>query len=505
MPNYQSTSTKSLTAAKNVPCVPCNRIFKNNAGLSNHNRKVHNAPLKGTYVAQDDKYRERKEVLLSKGDGALPQEISNASKHILKIIDTPEGRKTNVTIAYSPRALQLQVHKAIARYKVIVAHRRFGKTTLAINELVKAALEKPGRYWYVAPTYRQAKTIAYALLQRYLPMEFIVKKNEQELTFQLSTGSEIALKGAENRDSLRGVGLNGLVLDEYGMMEREVWEAILEPTLQDDPVNPGWAIFIGTPNGRNHFYELFAKADGEKWKAFHFSGEETGILSKDYLADRRDKLPQDTYRQEYLAEFLEGEGSVFRGLKNVIRPKHQCYFQPQFGASYQMGVDLAKMHDWTVLTVVDGQSRVVYWERFSKIDWEYQKLKIMAVAERYNHARVVIDATGVGDPIAQDLISAGLAIMPFKISSAKVKKELIDNLKLRIEQQQVTIPEEKQLVAELEAYQFILTPSGTIKYAAPGGFHDDCVISLALAIWQLSPASYQRAVHNNFGIYDDRF
>lgn len=407
--------------------------------------------------------------------------------------DSQPKPKTEIKIPYAPRPLQRKVHDDKTRHKVIVAHRRFGKTTLALNELIRAALMRPNaRFWYVAPTYRQAKTIAYDLIQRYLPSELVVKRNENDLTFKLWNGSEIALKGAENKDSLRGVGLKGLVLDEYELMDRDVWEAILEPTLNDNPQDPGWAIFLGTPNGRNHFFELFMKDGKPGWKSYKFSALETNQLDPAFIDRAREDLPEDTFRQEYLAEFLEGEGTVFRGLKACIRPPEHCYDQPRFGSSYQMGVDLARLRDYTVLTVVNQDRRVVYWERLQRMDWEFQKLKIMAMSEQYGHCRVVIDATGVGDPVATDLERYGCNILAYKMQSSEPKRALIENLKLRIEQGQIIIPNERELVRELEAYRFEITDRGRVIFEAPSGFHDDAVISLALAVWDMQPGSGSR-------------
>jgi hypothetical protein len=417
--------------------------------------------------------------------------------------DNVDDPSKAVVVDYSPHQLQWKVHESRSRFRVIAAHRRFGKTTLAINELIMAATSKPGRYWYVAPTYRQAKTIAYDMLLHYLPHQFIAKKNEQDLTIKLHNGSELALKGAENKDSLRGVGLSGLILDEVGQMDKDVWEAILSPTLQDDPKNKGWAIFIGTPRGRNFFFHLFQNglnASRKEWESFHFGAYDTAEkvrnpprVTKPDLDKLKEELSEDVFREEWLAEFLEGAGTVFRNVNLCIEPKANCYKEPNFGHYYQMGVDLARLRDWTVITIVDvTTNRVVYWERFNKLDWEFQKLRVANLSDRFNNARIVVDATGVGDPIAIDLERMGLSVLAYKITSSEPKIRLIENLKLRIEQKQVIIPDESQLIRELESYEFSTTDSGRTVYEAPSGEHDDCVMSLALALWDVLPQTYMK-------------
>lgn len=387
---------------------------------------------------------------------------------------------------YTPRPSQREIHLNRSRYRVVVAHRRFGKTTAAINELIADAFENPGRYWYIAPTYRQAKTIAYDLLLKYVPPDAIVERHKNELTMKLVSGSEIALKGVDNEDSLRGAGLKGVVMDECQDIDKRVWDAVVQPMLLD---TKGWAMFLGTPKGRNFLYELFLREKSKKnWKSFRFNAYETEIYPSEEIDEFKESLPEDIFRQEYLAEFVEGEGSVFRGLSRVIHPKEALYEEPRHGEWYQVGVDLARVGDWSVLTVVDRDLKVRYFERFQEMDWELQKLKIAHLSAKYNHARVVIDATTYGDPIAQDLMRMGVNVVPFRFTNTS-KKHLIENLQLRIEQNQVQLPDDENVVKELEAFTFEYTSAKNIRYNAPKGFHDDCVISIALAMFETFPAA----------------
>jgi hypothetical protein len=399
-----------------------------------------------------------------------------------------------ITIKYKPTKWQKIVHADKSRFRVLVAHRRFGKTTLAINELVKAALENPGgRYWYVAPTYRQAKTIALRALKEYLPPEFIERKNENDLTFDLINGSEIALKGAENEDSLRGAGLEGMVLDEFQGFSRETWEAVLEPTLAE---SDGWALFLGTPKGRNAFFEMFQRGnnpDFKDWSSHRWSIVDTKQLGHtrfpmSKINDKKLSVTENTFREEWMAEFLEGAGTVFRGIKEVTDvPLPPGGVEPMWDCTYQMGVDLARLRDWTVITVVNHRMEVVYWDRFQQIDWETQKYKIMAVSDKYHHCPFFLDATGLGDPILNDLQRMGANVRAYKIASASQKKDLIDNLQIRIEQKQIRIPNEPQIIQELEAFTYKVTAANRTVYQTTKGFHDDCVISLALSVWDINP------------------
>lgn len=211
-----------------------------------------------------------------------------------------------IEIPYSPRPLQLEIHEAFNSFRFIVAvcHRRFGKTVMAINQLIKAALtskkERP-RFAYIAPTYRQAKAIAWDYLKHYtapLPMRSV---NEAELRVDLPNASRVQLFGADNPDSLRGIYLDGAVPDEVGMMETRLWTEVLRPALSD---REGWAMFIGTPNGKNLFWDLKVIAEKEPgWKLFTFKASDTGVIEPDELAAMRRLMTEDEYNQELECSF----------------------------------------------------------------------------------------------------------------------------------------------------------------------------------------------------------
>jgi phage FluMu gp28-like protein len=201
-----------------------------------------------------------------------------------------------------------------------------------------------------------------------------------------------------------------------------------------------------------------------------------------------------------MATFMEDAAAVFRGVRDII---DDTLRDADPDGSYVMGVDLAKSSDYTVLTVMDMRTNsVVYWERFNEIDWNLQKARIEAVARRYNDARVIIDSTGVGDPIVEDLKRAGLMIDDVKLNNLS-KDKLITKAVIFVEQRLCRIPDIDELVNELDAYAFTRSDGGVFKYSAPSGLHDDAVISFALAIWALdrdfmrpNPLFVQRVMRN---------
>ena len=198
-----------------------------------------------------------------------------------------------------------------SRFRVCVAGRRFGKTFLSTGELLKAAVSGKNRNcWYVAPTYGSAKEIAWDMLIHTIPQEYISKTNESSLMLRLINGSVISLKGAEKPNNLRGRALDFVVLDEFADMKPEAWYEVIRPSLSD---RNGSAVFIGTPKGRNHFYDLWAKGmDGaDDWTSFQYTTLEGGNVPKSEVEAARHDLDERTFNQEYCAEFVTYSGLIY--------------------------------------------------------------------------------------------------------------------------------------------------------------------------------------------------
>ncbi len=205
---------------------------------------------------------------------------------------------------------QREVYEAPQRFKMLCSGRRFGKTYLCIARLVNWAVEKPGRLcWYVTANYRMAKQIAWRQLKDMVPPSICVKRNESDLSLELTNGSIIALRGAENPDALRGVSLSALVVDEAAYVKQEAWEMVLRPALSDQG-GPAW--FITTPAGLNWFHDLWEQAEGEDdWINFSFTTIEGGNVPKEEIEAAKRTLDERTFRQEYLASFETLSGRCF--------------------------------------------------------------------------------------------------------------------------------------------------------------------------------------------------
>jgi hypothetical protein len=213
-----------------------------------------------------------------------------------------------VDIPYKPRSQFIPYHNRSQRWSVLVCHRRFGKTVGCINDLIKGALTCPlpePRFAYIAPTYGQAKDVAWGYLKFYALGVPGAVPNETELRVDFPNGGRVRLYGADNYDRMRGIYLDGVIPDEYGDQDPRAWPEVIRPALSD---RKGWATFIGTPRGKNHFKDLWDKAqDDDDWFKLMLKASQTGILDEEELVDARKHMTAEQYAAEYECSFY---GSV---------------------------------------------------------------------------------------------------------------------------------------------------------------------------------------------------
>jgi hypothetical protein len=214
---------------------------------------------------------------------------------------------------------QKKVSESKVRFRVVVAGRRFGKTHLSIRELCYHAKEPNKDVWYIAPTYKMARQIVWKKLKNRLQdLNWIQKTNETELAITLVNGSTISLKGADNYDSLRGVGLDFIVLDEFADIDPEAWYETLRPTLSD---KQGRALFIGTPKGiGNWAYEIYQnqQEDPHSWQSFSYTTLDGGNVAPEEIESARRDLDERTFRQEYMATFETFSGRIYYSFDRAL-------------------------------------------------------------------------------------------------------------------------------------------------------------------------------------------
>lgn len=345
---------------------------------------------------------------------------------------------------YHPHLGQKQVIQDNKRFKVLSCGRRWGKTTLAINELLYyALLDSNTDYWYVAPTYSQAKTIAWRyLVQQYrqLPLELQLGKNESELWVEIGNHSRITLKGAENEDSLRGSKLGGLVIDEVASIKnfKYLWDEALRPALTD---KKGWGLFISTPKGYNHFYELFTKNDPD-YSSFHFSSYDNPFLEHSEIDKARQELTEDAFAQEYLADFRKFTGLVFKEFDREVHVINNIELPGS--DSYYRALDFGAINPTVCLFIrVDSDGNAYIYDEYYQTE---RTTKDNAYAIQAKHPVTYFRATW-GDPSGKqerlDYEQYGLHITP-------ANKQVIDQVtgKLKDTQEADWIKHRINLIAE---------------------------------------------------------
>ena len=341
--------------------------------------------------------------------------------------------------------------------------------------------------WLVGPTYDVVEKIfrvCYWAFMKHCP-ELIRKASYSRagMELRLANGSVIKAKSADNPDSLIGEGLDWLIIDEAARIKRNVWESALRPSLAD---KKGWGVFISTPRGMDWFRNLHSLGQDPTQKEFaswRMPSMTNPHLPPEEFALMKEHMPDRLFRQEVLAEFIDDAGGVFRGVKECVRSgtlvsasANECV----------IGIDLAKHQDFSVIIIIDKVTKdPLFYDRFQRLDWPVQVERIANAIRRFPNSTVVVDSTGVGDGI-YDMLRNALAdlsstrVNPYLITTAN-KKELVDNLAVAIENREICIPDIPEFINELQIYAYTMTSSRNVQYNAPEGYHDDCVMALALA------------------------
>ena len=365
-----------------------------------------------------------------------------------------------------------------ARFKVLACGRRWGKTRLGALLCLSTAMRK-GRAWWVAPSYKMA-AVGWRLvtqLAQQVPGATIHKADQM---IQIPGGGTVQVRSADNPQSLRGEGLDGLVMDECAFTMEAAWTEALRPALSD---RLGWALFISTPKGRNWFWRAFVRGQegGEEWKSWQFPTVTNPYISPSEVEAARLSLPERIFRQEYLAEFIDDAGGVFRHVVDAATATLQS--APTAGHQYAMGVDWGKHNDYTVITVLDlVDMAVVAIDRMNQIDYSLQIGRLGAMCDLWKPLTIIAERNSMGEPLIEQLLREGLPVQAFTTTNAS-KGAAIEGLALAFERAEIKIPNDASLVGELQAYEMERLPSGLLRYGAPEGMHDDQVMSLALA-WQ---------------------
>ena len=388
------------------------------------------------------------------------------------------------TITYQRPRLYSKQEQAIfspKRYAVIEGATKSGKTIACLSWIVEQALRgREGQtFWWVAPVYPQAR-IAFRRLRRGLSQS-LYTANESELTVKLLNGATVAFKSGEKPDNLYGEDVYVVVIDEATRLREESWHAVRSSmTATRGPIR-----IIGNVKGRKNWaYILARRAEvGERdWhyaKLTAYDAVDAGIVDEDEVKQAKSMLPENVFQELYLAEPSDDGGHPFGQL--AIQ---KCIAPISSDTPVIFGVDLAKSVDWTVAIGLDVHGSVCKFERF-QLAWEETVNKL---ANLIGFTPALVDSTGVGDPIVERLQRRLPNVTGYSFSSTS-KQKLMEGLSLAIQTQDITYPE-GEITSELDAFYYEYTRTG-VRYSAPSGLHDDCVMSLALAVQGKSSSAGQ--------------
>ena len=373
---------------------------------------------------------------------------------------------------------QWRIAQHPARIKILAMGRRWGKTVLG-GCVSLATAASGGHVAWIVPTYKNGRALWRwcELATADLAATGHVHVNRSERMIEFRGGGFLGIYSADNEDSVRSEAFHLVVLDEAARMSETAWTDAIQPTLAD---YAGDAILISTPRGRNWFWREWIGADGSYSAAFQAPTADNPNPQIQTAAEAvRTRVPWRTYQQEWLAQFVEDGGGVFRFVQEQATA--DALEGPQKGSQYVVGVDWGRVTDATVFSVLDVTHKgQVYQDRMVGADYAMQRSRLQALNQRWQPTVIMAEYNSMGGPLVEQLQRDGLPVQAFTTTNA-TKRVLIDGLSLAFENRGLRILNDPVLVGELQAYESETLASGMIRYGAPGGVHDDCVMALALA------------------------
>ena len=363
------------------------------------------------------------------------------------------------------------------RFNVVCCGRRWGKTVLGMDRLIQPALQGKAVAWF-APNYRLLSDVWRELQTTLRPV--VARLNQQDRRLELHGGGTVEMWSLDSSDSGRGRAYASVVVDEAAMVPNleQAWQSI-RPMLTD---LRGEAWFLSTPKGMNYFKALFDHGqDPERveWASWQMPTNENPYIDPAELEAARLDMTESAFNQEYLALFVNWEGSVFRRVGEAATV--MAGMNPAAGHDYVIGCDWGRSNDYTVFLVLDAAAHaVVAVDRSNRVDYALQCERLKALCEKWQPQQIIAEQNSIGQPVIEQLTRDGLRIQAFTTTNAS-KAQAIEALALAFERNDIRILNDPVLVSELVAFQAERLLSGLLRYGAPGGQHDDTVMALAMA------------------------
>jgi phage terminase large subunit-like protein len=378
--------------------------------------------------------------------------------------------------AYHPA--QATIVQNLNRFNVLDCGRRFGKDVIQRNYACEALLAGEPVAWY-EPSFKSLEpnwdwfVDTFATVQK--------DKSEVSRRLEISTGGFIEMWSLQDQDASRGRHYKKAIINEASSIPKldYSWNHVIRITLAD---LQGGAMFGSTPRGRNFFWNLYRLGEDDKqkeWSSWHYTTWDNPYIPRAEIeAIKNSDMPEIIYRQEIMAEFIDDQGGVFRRVQEaaILEP-----IEPQRGRQYAAGVDVASSIDYTVVTVMDTESKqMVFMDRFNRVDYPVLEDRLASLYAKWGLYNMTIEANSIGRPVLDHMAMRGLVVTPFTTTN-QTKQAVIQSLQSAFEHGNIQILNDPVLVGELLSFEASRNNSGSFSYSAPAGMHDDCVMSLAIA------------------------
>ncbi len=373
------------------------------------------------------------------------------------------------------------------KYATLIVGRQVGKSLIGTNLLLKWALENNNNVlMYAAPLYSQARKVFDDVYNVIAGIPLLVSSNKSNYEIVLINGSKLLFRSTENADSLRGYTNDFLILDEAAFVKDTVWEEVLKPTIL---VKGKKVLFLSTPKNKgNYLHKLYLYGldpDKPEYVSMNGSSYDNPFINPEDLDEAKKTMPEDIFQAEVMGQFTDSGGSVFKNIDNYcIIPE---WSPKSTEKQYYFGLDLGRAEDYTVLTILDNTGNVVFVYRDNKKSWDELVDNVVKHIKRYN-ASGHIEVNNIGDAIFEQVKKRYKDVEPF-VTTNQSKQQIIESLIYELNIGQLKLPTEdlfEPLYRELNTFTYSYSPqTRKVQYKAINGAHDDCVLSLAIALHSL--------------------
>ena len=397
---------------------------------------------------------------------------------------------------FTPTPIQREILSGIleskAKYHIINTGRQIGKTLTLQNLMLYWAINNaPVKILFVAPVYSQVTRVHKEMMLAISGSGLVKQNNYSENFIELHTGSTITFRSAERYDAIRGGTYDYCCIDEGAFIKDDAWPEAIKPTLL---VRGKKVVIASTPKGKNWFYQLAMlgkSSDHPQYAFYKGTSYDTPFISMEEIEEAKRTVPENVFKQEYMAEFLDGGGEVFTNL-----PAIEFNQWPNPTGQIYAGLDIGRARDFTVCTFMSANGDVVEIYRNNKDSWNKITQDVLELIKKYN-ANVLVETNGVGDPIYSNIKDVWQNTHPFTTTS-KSKNEIVEGLILDVNERNIAIPSKRlfePLQSEMEVFTYTYNPkTRSVKYGHPNGLHDDTVLATCLA-------NYNRKQNKSYGTY----